>query len=212
MYSYEYGIKNNIIELKMLNINIDPGSEVFFTSDLHFRHGNIIKYCNRPFESVQEQTEKLIENWNSTVSETAIVFILGDFAFATKNQWRNILNKLNGTKYLILGNHDRDADIPNELFMDVVDLAKISIKVNDEYKTFILSHRPFLCWEGSNTGTIMLYGHCHSSTNPNIIPTFDHELLKHMPKNSYDVGVDNNDYRPISVIEVLEKIQDKWIQ
>ena len=69
----------------MLKIKIDDmGSGVFFTSDLHFRHGNIIKYCNRPFETVQEQTEKLIENWNKTVPDTATVFILGDFAFATK--------------------------------------------------------------------------------------------------------------------------------
>ena len=91
----------------MLTIKInDMGSGVFFTSDLHFRHGNIIKYCNRPFETVQEQTEKLIENWNKTVPDTATVFILGDFAFATKNQWRGILNQLTGKKYLILGNHE----------------------------------------------------------------------------------------------------------
>lgn len=90
----------------MLKIKIeDVGSGVFFTSDLHFRHGNIIKYCNRPFETVQEQTEKLIENWNKTVPDTATVFILGDFAFATKNQQRTILQRLTGKKYLILGNH-----------------------------------------------------------------------------------------------------------
>lgn len=90
----------------MVNIVIENASEVFLTSDLHFRHGNIIKYNNRPFESVQEQTEKLIDNWNMTIPDTATVFILGDFAFATKNQWRGLLNRLTGRKYLLQGNHE----------------------------------------------------------------------------------------------------------
>lgn len=188
------------------------GSGVFFTSDLHqhFRHGNIIKYCKRPFETVQDQTEKLIENWNKTVPDTATVFILGDFAFATKNQWRGFLNRMTGKKYLILGNHDRHEDIPTEMFEDVVDLAKVSIKIKDhEWKTFILSHRPILCWEGSNDGSIMLYGHVHTCTNPEVDETIDSELVKLMPKNSWDVGVDNNNYTPVSVHEVLEKINNK---
>lgn len=194
----------------MLTIKIEEGSEVFFTSDLHFRHGNIIKYCKRPFETVQEQTEKLIENWNKTVPDTAIVFILGDFAFATKNQWRGFLNRMTGKKYLILGNHDRHEDIPTEMFEDVVDLAKVSIKIKDhEWKTFILSHRPILCWEGSDDGSIMLYGHVHTCTNPEVDETIDSELVKLMPKNSWDVGVDNNNYTPVSVHEVLEKINNK---
>ena len=194
----------------MLTIKIEEGSEVFFTSDLHFRHGNIIKYCKRPFETVQEQTEKLIENWNKTVPDTAIVFILGDFAFATKNQWRGFLNRMTGKKYLILGNHDRHEDIPTEMFEDVVDLAKVSIKIKDhEWKTFILSHRPMLGWEGSNDGSIMLYGHVHTCTNPEVDETIDSELVKLMPKNSWDVGVDNNNYIPVSVHEVLEKINNK---
>ena len=194
----------------MLILKIEEGSEVFFTSDLHFRHGNIIKYCKRPFETVQQQTEQLIENWNKTVPDTATVFILGDFAFATKNQWRGILNQLTGKKYLILGNHDRREDIPTEMFEDVVDLAKVSIKIKDhEWKTFILSHRPILCWEGSNDGSVMLYGHVHTCTNPDVEETMDSELVKFMPKNSWDVGVDNNNYTPISVHEVLEKINNK---
>ena len=194
----------------MLTIKIEEGSEVFFTSDLHFRHGNIIKYCKRPFETVQDQTEKLIENWNKTVPDTATVFILGDFAFATKNQWRGFLNRMTGKKYLILGNHDRHEDIPTEMFEDVVDLAKVSIKIKDhEWKTFILSHRPILCWEGSNDGSIMLYGHVHTCTNPEVDENIDSELVKLMPKNSWDVGVDNNNYTPVSVHEVLEKINNK---
>lgn len=197
----------------MLKIKIeDVGSGVFFTSDLHFRHGNIIKYCNRPFETVQEQTEKLIENWNKTVPDTAIVFILGDFAFASKNQWRIILNQLTGKKYLILGNHDRYNEIPYEMFIDVVDLAEVSIKLSDEnWETFILSHRPLLCWEGSEKGYKHLFGHVHScDARIDTCENGDAELVKLLSyRPMYDVGVDNNDYKPISVEEVLEKIKNK---
>ena len=194
----------------MLTIKInDMGSGVFFTSDLHFRHGNIIKYCNRPFETVQEQTEKLIENWNKTVPDTATVFILGDFAFASKNQWRGILNQLTGKKYLILGNHDRPNDIPEEMFEGICDIAQISVKISDGYwETFILSHRPKACWEGSDNGVKHLFGHVHSG--PKCEETNDIKIIKMLEfLPMLDVGVDNNDYKPISVIEVLEKISEK---
>lgn len=107
-----------------------------------------------------------------------------------------------------MGNHDRD--VPEEMFEGITDLAKISIKIKDnELKTFILSHRPILCWEGSNDGSIMLYGHVHTCTNPEVEETTDSELIKFMPKNSWDVGVDNNNYKPISIEEVLEQIENK---
>lgn len=185
------------------------GSGVFFTSDLHFRHGNIIKYCNRPFETVQEQTEKLIENWNKTVPDTAIVFILGDFAFASKNQQKTILQKLTGKKYLVLGNHDQN--IPEEEFEGIYDLVEVSIKVGENWETFILSHRPLLCWEGSDKGVYMLSGHIHSSNiRKEGCQNGDIELWETMAgRLCWDVGVDNNDYKPISVEEVLEKIKNK---
>lgn len=110
-----------------------------------------------------------------------------------------------------MGNHDREKDIPEECFEAIVDLATLSYKITDyEWKTFILSHRPILCWEGSNDGTIMLHGHVHTSNNSEVEPTIDSELIKLMPKNSWDVGVDNNDYKPISLHEVLHKIEEKW--
>ena len=190
----------------------ENASEVFFTSDLHFKHGRIIQYCNRPFESSQEMTEKLIENWNKIVPDYAHVFILGDFAFANKNQWKSLLSRLTGHKYLILGNHDRDDEIYYEGFEAVADLGKISIKISDgNWRTFILSHRPFLCWEGSEKGTVMLSGHIHSCpvreetcTNGDIKLW---QVLNNYP--CWDVGIDNNDYRPINTLEVLEKIENK---
>ena len=109
----------------------------------YFRHGNIIKYCDRPFNSIQEMDHALIQNWNKVVSEDDIVFHLGDFAFADKSKWRQIANALKGKKYLIQGNHDRSYDIPTECFEAVGDMMQVSIEYEDSWHKFLLSHRPF---------------------------------------------------------------------
>lgn len=190
----------------MLKVSLGKSDNVFFTSDTHFCHGNIIRYCNRPFESIQEMNEKLIENWNNTVPKNGIVFILGDFAFANKNRWKRLLEQLNGKKYLILGNHDQNNEIYEEGFEDICDLCMLNVQLAPQkWQSFLLSHRPILCWERSYN-TIMLYGHVHSGpTRDKTCTNGDIELLKYLPKNTWDVGVDNNNFRPISVEEVLDK-------
>lgn len=79
---------------------------IFFISDPHFGHANIIRYCDRPFKDVQEMNETLIKNWNDTVNPDDIIFILGDIAFGGAATFEEIVPKLNGRKYLVLGNHD----------------------------------------------------------------------------------------------------------
>ena len=88
------------------NFIYPDGNKVYFTSDTHFGHENIIKWCRRPYSSVEEMNEKLIENWNSVVGPDDIVFHLGDFAFGGSGLWKEVLSRLNGKKYLIIGNHD----------------------------------------------------------------------------------------------------------
>lgn len=73
-----------------------PGENLFFTSDTHFYHESIIRFCNRPFETVEEMNETLIQNWNDTVPADGIVFHLGDFAFGGSKEWNGILDRLNG--------------------------------------------------------------------------------------------------------------------
>ena len=80
--------------------------KVFFTSDLHFGHTNILRFCGRPYTDVKEMNQALIDNWNKAVPEDGIVFVLGDIGFCSVQVLKNIFNKMNGTKYLILGNHD----------------------------------------------------------------------------------------------------------
>jgi len=77
---------------------------IYFTSDTHFDHENIIKYCNRPFKDVNHMNESMIENWNNTVNDTDTVMHLGDFSFKSDK----FINRLNGNITLIKGNHDKN--------------------------------------------------------------------------------------------------------
>ena len=85
-------------------------SKIFYTSDLHFGHSNIIKYENRPWNDVDEMKEELIARWNAKVNQNDTVYVLGDFAWkgskASIDDINNIVKSLNGKKHLIIGNHD----------------------------------------------------------------------------------------------------------
>ena len=80
--------------------------KIFFTSDTHFTHNNIIKFCNRPFKDVEEMNQTLVDNWNKVVGPTDIIYHLGDFCFAGSAEWHSIIGQLNGRIHLILGNHE----------------------------------------------------------------------------------------------------------
>jgi len=84
-----------------MNFKFD-GSRVFFTSDTHFNHANIIHYCQRPFKDAAEMNEILVANWNRTVSNDDTVFHLGDFCLDGAAEWAQILDRLNERIYLIL--------------------------------------------------------------------------------------------------------------
>lgn len=85
-------------------------NNIFITSDTHFHHANIIRYCNRPFHSVAEMDEALVQNWNSVVRPQDKVYHLGDVYFPQKEKSDWLFGRLNGTKVLILGNHDAGKD------------------------------------------------------------------------------------------------------
>lgn len=79
----------------------------WFTSDTHFGHKNIIKFCDRPFKDVSHMNEILINNWNSVVHPEDTVYHLGDVALGPWEAWNGVLSRLNGTKHLVIGNHER---------------------------------------------------------------------------------------------------------
>jgi len=79
----------------------------FFTSDIHFGHKNIIRFCNRPFKTLKDMHESIIRNWNSIVTDADRVFVVGDVFLCDPAEAKNYLDELNGYKILIKGNHDR---------------------------------------------------------------------------------------------------------
>ena len=165
---------------------------VWFTSDTHFNHANIIKYCNRPFASVEEMNEKLIENWNSVVGKDDLTWCLGDFCLGPdqKKHIPELVSKLNGRINLILGNHDHNSVkfYYDAGFNRVYDRKVI---IND---FVILTHAP-LMFLNDNTPFFQVFGHVHDSE---LYPTF--------AKTGCCVCVERHDYKPIS----WKKIQNEY--
>lgn len=183
----------------------NKNEKLFFTSDTHFGHRNIIKYCQRPFSSVDEMDEMLISNWNSVVEPDAIVFHLGDFAMGGPKEWDKILQRLNGRIFLIAGNHDlKTVSKGITRFEDVA----MQIVLNIKGQRIYLNHYPFLCYSGVNHNAWQLFGHVHSNTfNDNN----DSPRLKMLLPTQYDVGVDYNNFTPVSFNQI-KKIIKKQVE
>lgn len=160
---------------------------IWFTADTHFNHRNIIKYECRPFDSVEEMNEALIENWNNTVKPTDAVYHLGDFAFSKNPD--QFLSRLNGHKRLIIGNHDSAATIESEHWAGVYDTLEIIV----DNTLVVMSHYAHRVWNRSHHGSIMLYGHSHGN-----LPGSSQSL---------DVGVDAKwDYKPINIYQIKDRL------
>ena len=183
------------------------GEKIFFISDTHWNHSNIIKFCDRPFKDVEEMNYKLIENWNKKVPADGLVFHLGDFAWGGYEFWKKIREQLNGDIILIKGNHDQknmSTTAEQELFKHVTWQMLIEV----EGRKLWLNHFPFLCYAGVYREPKKLvyqcYGHVHSGQDKK---GQDLPRLVHTYPMQYDVGVDNNNYEPISWEELNGKIQ-----
>jgi calcineurin-like phosphoesterase family protein len=158
--------------------------KIWFTSDLHFSHKNILKYStNRKSllnineineESLKIHDDKIIEIWNNTVNKHDTVYILGDFSFASAEDTKKILEKLKGKKHLIIGNHDASCRGLNDYFESVSQIKEVTFKKNvfdfmDENMHCVLCHFPLIAWNRRMHGSVMLHGHTHGSlTNINI--------------------------------------------
>lgn len=165
----------------------------FFTADLHLNHGNIIKYCNRPFDNADAMNKTIINNWNNKVSANDTVYVLGDFCFY--GDIVNIAKTLNGKKILIKGNHDYKQSKRNllEAFESVHDLYTYRYNGNK----FTLCHYAMRVWPSSHYGTRHLFGHSHGA-------------LKEVTPGSMDVGVDCHNFTPLSIDEVVAALDAKW--
>lgn len=161
----------------------------FFTADEHYGHKNIIKYCDRPFNNVDEMNEELIRRHNEVVGPDDTVFHIGDFALAKDAE--KYIRRLTGTHYFIRGSHDywmTEPDIGHEIMELQVDTIHIT-----------LCHYAMRVWPRSHYNSWQLYGHSHGKLKP---------VGKQM-----DVGVDTNNFYPYEfkfIKDIMEKKDDNF--
>ena len=148
--------------------------------------------------------ETIINNWNSVVKPNDIVFHLGDFAFASNARWKQLIQALNGHIYLIVGNHD-EIRYPGHQTFDLFEGVTSQLIVKIDGQAIYLNHYPFLCYGGAwyKDAVWQLYGHVHSGPH---CEGKDMSRLSVTFPYQYDVGVDNNNYIPVSWEQVKETI------
>lgn len=168
---------------------------VYFTADTHFGHGNVIRYGNRPFQTAAEMDETLLRNWNRRVGPEDEIYILGDFTLKGPLLANAYLEKLQGRKYLVRGNHDA--------FVDRAAFCRKHFRwIRDYYEMtweghrFVLCHYPLLSWNGMRKGAFQLHGHQH---NP---PRYN-EDNRALGIARFDVGVDALAMVPVSAEALL---------
>lgn len=176
-------------------------NKIWFTADTHYGHTNIIDFCDRPFSSTVSMNKKMVELWNNVVKHDHTVFHLGDFSLIDTKTTQHIINSLNGEIHLIVGNHEKSVLKPNhikEKFITITDILEIKVE-DDElgigFAPIVMCHYPMRSWNRSYHGAWHLHGHVHGK-----MPNYH--------SNAYDVGVDCNDFKPVSY-EQIKSIMTK---
>lgn len=171
----------------------------YYISDTHFGHENLLKLSGRPFSSVEKMDEAMIENWNSKVKRSDTVYIIGDLIYKSARSPEWYLDRLNGKKILILGNHDdswlRRIDA-SKYFAEVTRLMEATVGG----KHVMFCHYPMLEWRdsrkvGSRKLGYLIYGHTHNKVSPLYRPLFE-------IGNALNAGADINGYAPVTFEEL----------
>lgn len=169
----------------------------WFTSDLHFGHRAIIRYSNRPYESVEEMDWDLIRRWNARITNKDHVYCLGDLSFYNQKKTEELVRRLHGQIHWVLGNHDPQPPTLRlrKRFAWVGHYKEV--KPYPDGPRIVMSHYPFEAWNGLHRGTLHAHGHCHG------------RLQRQLPRR-VDVGVDCWNLTPVSYDELIEfTSQDK---
>lgn len=194
-------------------------TNIWFTSDTHFGHANIIEYSHRPFKDPDHMNEVLIENWNSVIGEDDTIYHLGDVAMGPWEKWDGVLSRLNGYKVLVVGNHDRIfkgmSARQNERFAD--QYAGWFDEVHHNVENFELfngeivnlSHFPYeadhmekarhMEFRLHDNGVPIIHGHTHS----------EKDVISYSEKGTVQihVGVDSSNYTPVSEQQVVDYLR-----
>jgi calcineurin-like phosphoesterase family protein len=169
---------------------------IYFISDPHLSHANIIWMSKRPFNDVEEMDHTIINNWNSIVKETDTVYLLGDFAYRChRSKIKKYLEELKGKIILIKGNHDGQVLKVNQQIHRFESVHDYLVLEYEKYK-FILFHYPIESWWHKSRGAFHLHGHIH-----------EHQSILPHPRK-FNVSVENIEYKPISIVEVLNKLNN----
>ena len=172
---------------------------IFYISDTHFGHKNILKYDARPYFTVEEMDADLIKRWNSVVKKDDTVYHLGDFSWLKPDGEHEILRQLNGNKILIRGNHDYK---PTEDWTAVLSVAEIV----DGDRRVVLSHFPIASYKNMSHGWYHLYGHVHGAFEDLLFDAYRERWEKQYDKKmrSANVGCMKSymDYTPRTLDEI----------
>lgn len=178
--------------------------EKFYISDLHFGHKNILRFDSRPFFTLEEMKEALIENWNKVVKKNDEVYVLGDM-FWNNKEAPAILERLKGKKFLVLGNHDRINATMAKYFVWCDRRMEI---IRDGDDKVVLCHFPIAHWPGQDhtPSTIHLYGHIHQGRDSRPFELYTKIREEHVgiPYMAANVGcmMDYMDYTPRRLEEI----------
>jgi calcineurin-like phosphoesterase family protein len=193
---------------------------IFFTSDWHIGHANSIIFDKRPYRDLDHMHSELIKNFNKQVPTDGLTYFMGDIVTHSASLTKTVIDQLNGTKILIVGNHDKNYESCYNAGFNAV-MHQATIYVHKERVT--LSHCPLLrvfredtttmkgniegeLWHGElrhsqysvpNEGQFHLHGHIHSPNGGKSTKLLDRQM---------DVGLPANNYRPVHISHV-----ESWI-
>lgn len=190
---------------------VDRVMITWFTSDLHIGHANIIKYCDRPFADVEEMNEALVDRWNEVVGSDDTVWVLGDVAMGPIVESLALTARLNGTKILVTGNHDRcwhghgrSAEVWVERYLAAgfSEIRQGTQAIELAGRAVLLDHFPYVgdshdedrfnAHRPHDDGEWLLHGHVHERWDQS--------------DRMINVGVDVRNFRPMPETEVIALI------
>lgn len=199
----------------------------YYISDLHFFHENLLtKMDNRNFSSCDEMHDYMVRRWNAKVRPNDEVVILGDVSMGRGKPTTDLLGRLNGRLYLVVGNHDNylnDRRFDGSRF----EWVKAYAELHDNKRKIILSHYPIFCYNGQyrrdgegRANTYMLYGHVHNTQDEFLVNQFIRETRKMfhrgpdgarlpIPCQMINCFCMFSDYTPLSLDEWIELDGDR---
>lgn len=186
-------------------MRLNDNNNIFFISDFHLGHKNVIRFDNRPFKDLEEMHSTILNNWNKKVPNNGIVFYLGDLFYKSAIKYPKwFVHQLNGTIHFVLGNHDRFEDIRKmERFATISTEIKLDVLDNNKYQHIHMHHHPILSWNKAPHGSIHLHGHVHQKMSNNTFYDWYYN------RRVIDVGCNGHNYTPISYLEIIDMLKNK---